>query len=200
MASKFSISLAFPCSIVLTLVVGTLADACASENNKFVNLDFLSTFDNGQTPMINLAGHCNPYSGGCTSLSSEIKSCQQRKKVYLTAAPQCPYPNTGVGGALQTGLFNYAGSSFTTIVSANTILGTRRLPMAPNVVNNGLSPTPDLALIGLPTIKGFANHGGVTSWSKCYEDQTQYSSFIKGSPLACRYLKFSLCNYTYFFT
>ncbi|KAI6707730.1 hypothetical protein NL676_010692, partial [Syzygium grande] len=34
------------------------------------------------------------------------------KKVYLTAAPQCPYPDAWVGGALQTGLFNYVWVQF----------------------------------------------------------------------------------------
>ncbi|KAL3739024.1 hypothetical protein ACJRO7_020424 [Eucalyptus globulus] len=184
---------------------GTLAYACVSENNKFVNLDFLSTFDNGQTPMINLAGHCNPHSGGCTGLSSEIKSFttylrgnflggQSSSRLFkdtlldridfnIKGAPQCPYPDTRDGGALQTGLFNYTGcmEQWTSIPVGKIFL---RLPVAPNVVNNGLSPTPDLAFIGLPTIKGFANHGGVTSWSKYYEDQTLYSSFIKGSTLA----------------
>ena len=35
--------------------------------------------------MINLAGHCDPYSNGCTGLSSEIKSCQAKGvKVLLS--------------------------------------------------------------------------------------------------------------------
>ncbi|KAI6707729.1 hypothetical protein NL676_010691 [Syzygium grande] len=80
MASKSCISTAFLSSIILALVVGinggeisvywgqngdegTLADAYASENYNIVNLDFLHVFSNGQTPEINLAGHCNPYCG-----------------------------------------------------------------------------------------------------------------------------------------
>jgi chitinase len=43
---------------------GTLADTCATGNYKFVNLAFLVTFGNGQTPELNLAGHCDPTSGG----------------------------------------------------------------------------------------------------------------------------------------
>ncbi|RYR64879.1 hypothetical protein Ahy_A03g010908 isoform C [Arachis hypogaea] len=35
--------------------------------------------------MINLAGHCDPYSNGCTGLSSDIKSCQAKGiKVLLS--------------------------------------------------------------------------------------------------------------------
>ncbi|XVF78427.1 hypothetical protein PTKIN_Ptkin14bG0131800 [Pterospermum kingtungense] len=50
-----------------------------------VNIAFLPTFGNGQTPMINLAGHCNPYTNGFSSLSSDIKSCQAKViKVMLS--------------------------------------------------------------------------------------------------------------------
>ena len=55
---------------------GTLAETCGTGNYEFVILAFLATFGGGRTPMINLAGHCDPYSNGCTSLSSDIKSCQ----------------------------------------------------------------------------------------------------------------------------
>nr|CAD1835090.1 unnamed protein product [Ananas comosus var. bracteatus] len=34
------------------------------------------------------------------------------KKVYLTAAPQCPYPDASVGEALETGLFDYVWVQF----------------------------------------------------------------------------------------
>ncbi|TYH74643.1 hypothetical protein ES332_D05G414900v1 [Gossypium tomentosum] len=93
MAIKSAILLAFATSVILVLVTsidagdiaiywgqnsdeGTLAETCATRNYDFVNLAFLPTFGNGQTPMINLAGHCDPYSNGCTNLSSDIKSCQ----------------------------------------------------------------------------------------------------------------------------
>ncbi|GLT79712.1 hypothetical protein SLA2020_511890 [Shorea laevis] len=55
---------------------GTLADTCATGNYNFVNIAFLATFGNGQTPMINLAGHCDPSGNGCSGLSSDIQSCQ----------------------------------------------------------------------------------------------------------------------------
>ncbi|GLJ21056.1 hypothetical protein SUGI_0384670 [Cryptomeria japonica] len=47
-------------------------------NFKYVILAFLPVFGNGRTPQLNLEGHCDPSSGGCKSLSAEIKSCQQR--------------------------------------------------------------------------------------------------------------------------
>ncbi|GFS38815.1 chitinase A [Actinidia rufa] len=64
---------------------GTLAETCGTGNYEFVILAFLATFGGGRTPMINLAGHCDPYSNGCTGLSSDIKSCQAKGvKVMLS--------------------------------------------------------------------------------------------------------------------
>ncbi|XP_020704027.1 acidic endochitinase-like, partial [Dendrobium catenatum] len=64
---------------------GSLAETCASGDYAFVILAFLCSFGNGQKPQLNLAGHCNPYSNGCTGLSSDIKSCQaQGIKVLLS--------------------------------------------------------------------------------------------------------------------
>lgn len=257
---------------------GTLADTCASGNYRFVNLAFLSTFGNGQTPQINLAGHCDPYSNGCTGLSDDIRSCQDQgvkvilsigggagsyylasaddarevaeylwnnflggqsssrplgdavldgidfdieggtsehwddlardlstyssrgKKVYLTAAPQCPFPDAWVGGALKTGLFDYvwvqfynnppcqyssgdvanledAWKQWTSSIHATKIfLG---LPAAPEAAGSGFIPTGDLTSKVLPSLKHSNKYGGVMLWSKYYDDQTGYSSAIK---------------------
>jgi len=64
---------------------GSLADTCATGNYQYVNIAFLSTFGNGQTAVLNLAGHCNPSANTCTRFSSEIKACQGRGiKVLLS--------------------------------------------------------------------------------------------------------------------
>lgn len=57
---------------------GSLQDTCNTGNYGIVILAFLSTFGNGQTPQLNLAGHCDPPSGGCTGLSSEIAACKSQ--------------------------------------------------------------------------------------------------------------------------
>ncbi|RVW37172.1 Acidic endochitinase [Vitis vinifera] len=163
---------------------GTLTQTCNTGKYSYVNIAFLNKFGNGQTPEINLAGHCNPASNGCTSVSTGIRNCQNRgikvmlsigggagsyslsssndaqnvanylwnnflggqsssrplgdavldgidfdielgstlhwddlaralsgfskrgRKVYLTAAPQCPFPDKFLGTALNTGLFD----------------------------------------------------------------------------------------------
>lgn len=257
---------------------GTLAATCSSGNYAFVNVAFLPTFGNGQTPMINLAGHCDPYSNGCTSVGADIKSCQrqgikvmlsigggagsyyltstedarqvatylwnnflgghsssrplgdavldgidfdieggttqhwddlarflseyskQGKKVYLTAAPQCPFPDAWVGGALKTGLFDYVWVQFynnppcqytsgnignlvdawkqwtSSIPATQIFLG---LPAAPQAAGSGFIPASDLTSKVLPAIKGSNKYGGVMLWSKYYDDLTGYSSSIK---------------------
>ncbi|XP_077245022.1 hevamine-A-like [Tasmannia lanceolata] len=257
---------------------GTLAETCGTRNYAFVNLAFLFTFGNGQTPQINLAGHCNPNSNGCTRLSRGIKSCQYQgvkvllsigggvgnytltsaddarqvanylwdhylggqsdsrplgdavldgidfdieggtakhwddlardlssfssrgKKVYLTAAPQCPFPDAWVGGALKTGLFDYVWVQFynnppcqyssgdvgnledawkqwvSSIQATKIFLG---LPAAPAAAGSGFIPTGDLISKVLPLLKHSDKYGGVMLWSKYYDDQTGYSSSIK---------------------
>uniref|UniRef100_A0A7N2MHP7 GH18 domain-containing protein n=1 Tax=Quercus lobata TaxID=97700 RepID=A0A7N2MHP7_QUELO len=135
----------------------SLADNCATRNYQYVNLAFLNKFGNGQTPMLNLAGHSDPSANTCTRFSSEIKACQgqgikvflslggydgsytlstaddakqvanylwknylgghlngisQQKKVYLAAAPQCPFPDTHLDTDIKTGLFDYVWVQF----------------------------------------------------------------------------------------
>lgn len=64
---------------------GTLADTCSSGNYGIVNIAFLVVFGNNQSPQMNLAGHCDPTSNGCTGLSNDIRACQgQGIKVLLS--------------------------------------------------------------------------------------------------------------------
>nr|GLL25193.1 acidic endochitinase-like [Ipomoea trifida] len=254
---------------------GTLSETCATGNYDYVNLAFLATFGGGRKPMINLAGHCDPYSNACTNLTSEIRSCQAKgvkvmlsigggagaysldssedarqvatylwnnflggksderplgdavldgidfdieqgngehwddlarflsgynSKVYLSAAPQCPFPDQWVGGALNTGLFDYVWVQFynnppcqytsgnltnldkswklwTSAIPANNIM--LGLPAAPDAAGSGFIPPTDLISQVLPAIKASAKYGGVMLWSKYYDDQTGYSSSIK---------------------
>ncbi|KAG6529268.1 acidic endochitinase-like [Zingiber officinale] len=252
---------------------GSLADACATGNYKFVLVAFLPTFGNGQTPMINLAGHCDPYSNGCTGLSADVKSCQRRGvkvllsigggagsyyltssqdakqvagylwnnflggsassrplgdavldgidfdieggtnqhwnelarylksygQVYLSAAPQCPYPDAWIGGALETGLFDYvwvqfynnppcqyssadtsnlvnAWEQWISIPTKEVFLG---LPAAPEAAGSGYIPPDDLISKVLPIVKSSSKYGGIMLWSKYYDDLTGYSSKVK---------------------
>ncbi|GJM93494.1 hypothetical protein PR202_ga10055 [Eleusine coracana subsp. coracana] len=64
---------------------GSLATTCGTGYYAFVAMAFLPVFGSGQTPVLNLAGHCDPNGNGCAGLASEIASCQSRGiKVLLS--------------------------------------------------------------------------------------------------------------------
>ncbi|MED6199080.1 hypothetical protein PIB30_072556 [Stylosanthes scabra] len=56
----------------------TLANTRASRKYFFLSLAFLTTFGNGGSAVLNLAGQCNASSKGCTGLSLDIKNCQKQ--------------------------------------------------------------------------------------------------------------------------
>ncbi|KAB2049207.1 hypothetical protein ES319_A13G160700v1, partial [Gossypium barbadense] len=188
---------------------GTLAETCATGNYDFVNIAFLLTFGNGQTPMINLAGHCDPYTNGCTGGTNQhwgdlarylSRYTKNGKKAYLTAAPQCPFPDAWIGDALKTDLFDYVWVQFynnpqcqytegdiknledawkqwiTDVNATQIFLG---LPASPEAAGSGFIPVSNLTSKVLLAIKGSEKYGGVMLWSKYYENQSGYSSAIK---------------------
>ncbi|XBI30331.1 hypothetical protein VPH35_054101 [Triticum aestivum] len=255
---------------------GTLAQTCASGNYKFVNVAFLYTFGKGQTPLLNLAGHCDPASDGCTGVGADVRSCQrlgikvmlsigggggsyglssradarlvarylwenylggtsasrplgdavldgvdfdiesggsahwdelgrERKRVYLAAAPQCPFPDAslgGLGGALGTGLLDYVWVQFynnppcqyttdggvrnlartweqwTAIPARQVFLG---LPAAPEAAGSGFVEATDLVSKVLPVVKKSKKFGGIMLWSRFYDGKTGYSDKVKTS-------------------
>ncbi|TXG71094.1 hypothetical protein EZV62_006029 [Acer yangbiense] len=64
---------------------GTLTETCATGKYTHVNIAFLNKFGGGQTPELNLAGHCNPATGACRVVSAAVESCQSRGiKVMLS--------------------------------------------------------------------------------------------------------------------
>ncbi|PIA34467.1 hypothetical protein AQUCO_03700022v1 [Aquilegia coerulea] len=126
------------------------------------------------------------------------------RKVYLTAAPQCPYPDAHLGPALNTGLFDYvwvqfynnpraqcqygSGSTADLLRSwnrwASTIPATKifmGLPAAPGAANNGYIPTNVLTSQVLPAIKSSSKYGGIMLWNKYFDDRNGYSSSVKSS-------------------
>ncbi|XP_044972584.1 acidic endochitinase-like [Hordeum vulgare subsp. vulgare] len=260
---------------------GTLADACTSGLYAYVMVSFLSTFGSGQTPAINLAGHCDPASGNCNVFSSDITTCQsngvkvllslgggagsyglsstedaqsvatylwdnflggssasrplgdavldgidfdietgnsahydelatflsqysaQGRKVYLTAAPQCPYPDASLAPALQTGLFDnvwvqfynnppcqYASGDASNLQSAwNTWTSSVKVsggfylgvPASTAAAGSGYVSPGDLTSAVLPGVTGASNYGGIMVWDRYNDVQNSYSEQVKDS-------------------
>ncbi|KAL0346668.1 UNVERIFIED_CONTAM: protein arginine N-methyltransferase 1.1 [Sesamum calycinum] len=122
------------------------------------------------------------------------------KKVYLSAAPQCPFPDAWIGGALETGLFDYvwvqfynnppcqyssgmtnleqAWKQWGSIKAGEIFLG---LPAAQAAAGSGFIPADVLTSEVLPAIKGSTKYGGVMLWDKYYDDQSGYSAAIKNN-------------------
>ncbi|KAK9672544.1 hypothetical protein RND81_12G107200, partial [Saponaria officinalis] len=256
---------------------GTLTAACATGNYQYINIAFLNVFGNGQTPQLNLAGHCSPsIARSCSSIGNDIAACQSsgvkvflslgggagsyslssasdaqqvadylwnnfisgtsnsrpfgtavldgidfdieagtnanwdvlakalqghstpQKKVYLSAAPQCPFPDMHLSNAIDTGVFDFVWVQFYNIpklfrFTSNTtqllnswtkwssvnagqvFLG---IPAAPNAASNGYIPPDVLISQVLPTIKSSPKYGRVMLWFRFYD--TGYSNSIKG--------------------
>ncbi|KAL8549838.1 hypothetical protein ACS0TY_008614 [Phlomoides rotata] len=121
-----------------------------------------------------------------------------RRKVYISGAPKCPFPDSLLGAALNTSLFDYVWVQFfnnpvcdyrgdadnlkkswirwTSSVNASKIfLG---LPAAPEAVNGGFIPASVLRTEILPEIQRSAKFGGVMLWSMGFDKRSGYSTAI----------------------
>ncbi|KAF9618556.1 hypothetical protein IFM89_002251 [Coptis chinensis] len=123
----------------------------------------------------------------------------QARKVLLTAAPQCPFPDAHLGQALNTGLFDYVWVQFynnpqcqyspgniwklidswnrwaSTIPAKKIFMG---LPAAPGAAGSGFMPPNVLTNEVLPIIRTYRKFGGVMLWNKYFDDQSNFSSNI----------------------
>ncbi|XP_021280017.1 acidic endochitinase-like [Herrania umbratica] len=257
---------------------GTLQEACATGTYNIIMIAFLNTFGGGQTPSMNLAGHCDPQSGTCVKFGEEIRYCQEQKikvllslggalgnyyltskddaqsvadylwntflggrtsagplgdatldgidfdieggsnlyyddlarflkqkneSLFLSAAPQCPYPDYYLGNAIDSGLFDavwvqfynnplcqygngYVGNllnswnHWTASVNAKSLfLG---LPASVSAAySGGYIPVEVLNSQVLPAIEETAKYGGVMLWNRYFDRQTGYGASIKYS-------------------
>lgn len=120
------------------------------------------------------------------------------KKVYLSVAPQCPFPNRHLGVALNTGLFDYIWVQFYnnpqceyTVSNANNFIKAWKkwtslkvkkvflgLPASPRAANNGYISPSVLKSKVLPKIKKSSKYGGVMLWSRYWDRLRGYSKAI----------------------
>ncbi|KAK1276755.1 hypothetical protein QJS04_geneDACA011142 [Acorus gramineus] len=128
---------------------------------------------------------------------------QRGRKVYLSAAPQCIYPDLSLGPALATGLFDYVwvqfynnqpcqynGGSIGNLVSSwnrwtssvkagKIFLGVPAKRRA--APRGGYIPKGVLTSQVLPAVKGSPMYGGIMVWDRYNDLLNQYSSAVKGS-------------------
>lgn len=124
------------------------------------------------------------------------------RKVYLSAAPQCPIPDRYLGAAVGQGLFDYVWVQFYNngpcqYSTGNTkkildswknwakMKGVKKLflglPAARAAAGSGYIPPNVLKSQILPVIKKYNKYGGVMLWNRYYDRVNGYSAAIKGS-------------------
>lgn len=141
------------------------------------------------------------YAALARRLSEHSK--QSGKKVYLSAAPQCPFPDQKLDPALKTGLFDYVWIQFynnpscefdpsnpeqfkkawntwtSNIPARKFFVG---LPASKDAANNGFVGSQTLNNQVLPFVKKSGDkYGGVMLWNRAEDMKTGYSSHIKAS-------------------
>ncbi|XP_020232093.1 acidic endochitinase [Cajanus cajan] len=130
-----------------------------------------------------------------------INASTTARKIYLSASPQCVYPDYYLGKAIETGLFDYiwveffnpnpdciyANNDASKLLSAwNT--WTKNVPSSSIFL--GLAASEDV--VGyvapevvvseiLPSVKLASNYGGVMIWDRYSDKQSDYSTKIKDS-------------------
>nr|GEW04687.1 plastidial pyruvate kinase 2-like [Tanacetum cinerariifolium] len=127
-----------------------------------------------------------------------------QKKVYLSAAPQCPFSPNQLLPAINTGVFDYVWVQFynnreceygtnadallarwnewTTQVNSNKIFLGLLAANVPGSTDTGYIPSDVLMSQILPSIKSSPKYGGVMLWNRYLDQQYGYSDAIKSSP------------------
>ncbi|KAL7233110.1 hypothetical protein ACSBR1_016860 [Camellia fascicularis] len=181
---------------------GKLNDTGATNSFKIVNIAFLSEFGSGRKPVLNLVGHC--LNDNCAGFSKDINYCQSRgiKNVYLSAAPQCPFPNENLKASLNTGLFNSVWIQFYnnpmceyntsnpinfknswsnwthSIQAGKFFVG---LIASIDAANNGFITPEVLKSQVLPFVHNSANYGGIMLWDRFHDKKSGYSDEVKNN-------------------
>ncbi|XP_042410862.1 acidic endochitinase-like [Zingiber officinale] len=125
---------------------------------------------------------------------------QAGTRVYLSAAPQCPFPDQLLGPALRAVTFDYVWVQFynnpscdyssgvsaivrawitwtSNLPSSTVFLG---LPASQNAAGSGYIPPEDLISKVLPAIKPLSsNYGGIMLWSRYFDGISGYSIAVR---------------------
>ncbi|XP_048325598.2 hevamine-A-like [Ziziphus jujuba] len=147
-----------------------------------------------------IEGGSNLYYDNLAADLKELYNQQSTKTYYLSAAPQCPYPDYYLGTAIDTGLFDFVWVQFynnppcqysadagvdlllnswsvwtSSLKAGKLFLG---LPASADAAGSGYIPPDVLIDQVLPVIKNTSKYGGVMLWSRYYDGLSGYSSII----------------------
>lgn len=124
------------------------------------------------------------------------------KKVYLGAAPQCPYPDAHLNTAVQTGVFDYIWIQFynnpqcnydasdpnkfknswkkwtSSVKAGQFFVG---LPASKQAAGTGYVAPNVVGSLVLPFVKGTSTYGGVMVWNRYYDKISNFSGQIKSA-------------------
>lgn len=126
---------------------------------------------------------------------------KQGTKVYLSATPRCTFPDSYMGTAISTGLFDFiwikfynnpaceyavgniqsltsAWTKWTSSVPSSTMF--LELPASADAATSGFIPTDVLINQIFPHVKTSPNYGGIMIWSRYYDSLSGYSKSVKG--------------------
>ncbi|CAL5376378.1 unnamed protein product [Camellia sinensis] len=130
------------------------------------------------------------------------KALSSKTNVYLTAAPQCPFPDKWLSASLNTGLFdsvwiqffnnpvceystsdpNSFKNSWTqwtqSIQAGKFFVG---LPASEDAANNGHIPAEVVKSEVLPFVKMSPKYGGIMLWDRYHDKLSGYSDAVKSS-------------------
>ncbi|KAJ4728183.1 Acidic endochitinase-like [Melia azedarach] len=134
------------------------------------------------------------------ALARRLSEHSGGRKVYLSAAPQCPFPDQWLNDALSTGLFDYVWVQFynnppceystsspdkfknswnqwtSSIKAGKFYVG---LPASRAAAGDGYVPSNVLISQVLPFVKSSSKYGGVMLWDGYHDVLSKYSSKIK---------------------
>ncbi|XP_054824775.1 acidic endochitinase-like [Prosopis cineraria] len=137
-------------------------------------------------------------------LVKAILHVSHERKVLISAAPQCVYPDYFLDKLIKTGLVDYlwvqfyhnspceysngnsvnlfrAWEEWSLSVEAHNMFVFLGAPASPNAVSSGYIPPEVLKSDVLPTVKKSSNFGGVMVFNRYFDKQTNYSGQIKDS-------------------
>ncbi|KAI3829246.1 hypothetical protein L1987_03364 [Smallanthus sonchifolius] len=129
---------------------------------------------------------------------------QGGKKIYLTAAPQCPFPDAKLQGALNTNLFDYVWVQFynnpqcefnsnnfdsfmkswrewTSSLSGSKIFIGVPSSSSKDCASSGYIPRQEMISKVIPFAKMSQNYGGVMLWNRYFDGVKGYSDAIRSS-------------------